>query len=205
LIDDDVVTAANMGRQLFSTSEIGLPKSVALIHRLNRFFGTNWKAVTERITTDTQPENCFGQIMISCVDTVTTRFEIENMLTKHPNVGNHLLQPLYWMDFGNSQHTGQVILSSVREVKQPSSKKFTTVSKLPFVTKEYAHDLKNKNEDDTPSCSLADALLKQDLFINSTLANLGCSIIWNMLREGMLEHRGLFLNIKTLHSQQIPL
>ena len=28
-------------------------------------------------------------------------------------------------------------------------------------------------EDDTPSCSLAEALEKQDLFINSTLAQMG--------------------------------
>src|SRR5688572_1782483 len=43
--DNDEITEANLGRQLFGASEIGLNKAVALINRLNRFFGTNWKAV----------------------------------------------------------------------------------------------------------------------------------------------------------------
>src|SRR5580704_2115494 len=42
--DDDKVSEANLGRQLFSQSEIGLNKAAVLVNRLNRFFGTNWKA-----------------------------------------------------------------------------------------------------------------------------------------------------------------
>ena len=45
---------------------------------------------------------------------------------------------------------------------------------------------------------LAEALEKQDLFINSTLAQLGCNILWKMFRNGMLEHHGLFLNLETM-------
>src|ERR1700744_3487880 len=48
VFDDDTVNRANLARQLFTTAELGLPKSVALINRINRFFGTNWKAVTEK-------------------------------------------------------------------------------------------------------------------------------------------------------------
>ncbi len=38
VFDDDIITAANKGRQLFADSEIGLPKAAALINRVNRFF-----------------------------------------------------------------------------------------------------------------------------------------------------------------------
>ena len=55
-----------------------------------------------------------------------------------------------------------------------------------------------KEEDSGPSCSLAEALEKQDLFINSTLAQLGCNILWKMFRNGMIEHHGLFLNLGTM-------
>ena len=48
LWDDDVITEANLGRQLFAECELGLSKSVALINRANRFFGTNWKAEAQR-------------------------------------------------------------------------------------------------------------------------------------------------------------
>jgi len=57
--------------------------------------------------------------------------------------------------------------------------------------------------DSRPSCSLAEALEKQDLFINSTLANLGCDLLWKLFREGMIEYRGLYLNIETMRVNPI--
>ena len=44
LWDNDLVTPANLGRQLFSACELGMYKSTALISRINRFFGTDWRA-----------------------------------------------------------------------------------------------------------------------------------------------------------------
>ena len=78
------------------------------------------------------------------------------------------------MDFGNSKNTGQVLLSTVGEIKQPKSEQYETVAQLPLVTEEFG-DLLRQSEitDDTPSCSLAEALEKQGLFINSTLAQMG--------------------------------
>lgn len=205
LIDDDVITSANTGRQLFADAEMDLPKSVALINRLNRFFGTNWKAETEPVT-ETSPVNQYSaQIIISCVDTVSARFTIGELPKSAHKENNHFMCPLYWLDFGNGQFTGQALLSTIGRIEQPPSKKFTTVAMLPQVTSEYEQELKNKMEDRLPSCSLAEALRKQDLFINSTLANIGCSILWNMFREGMIHHRGFFLNLKTLQAQGIPI
>jgi hypothetical protein len=60
-------------------------------------------------------------------------------------------------------------------------------------------------DDDTPSCSLAEALLKQDLFINSALANAGGSLLWQMFTEGMLFNKGFFLNIKEFTSLPIAI
>ena len=37
--DPDTVTEANIGRQLFSETELGLNKATALVTRVNRFFG----------------------------------------------------------------------------------------------------------------------------------------------------------------------
>ena len=39
VFDPDTVTEANIGRQLFSEAETGLNKAVALVTRINRFFG----------------------------------------------------------------------------------------------------------------------------------------------------------------------
>lgn len=208
LFDDDTVSAANMGRQLFTTGDVGQYKAACLINRINMFFGTNWKAITEQFNpalVEQHTDYGMAAFTISCVDTVNARFEIEKVLaatTKYK--GYYRNTPSYWMDFGNNKDCGQVLLSTVKTIQQPASKKFKTVAKLPAVTKEF-RDLLTQSEssDNTPSCSLAEALHKQDLFINSSLANLGCSLLWQLLREGMLLNRGFFLNLKDFRVQPL--
>lgn len=208
VFDDDKVEPANLGRQLFTTAELGLYKAVALVNRINLFFGTNWKAVTERYNRETiqaDPGLKMAEFTISCVDTVSARFEIAGLLTAFDKKMSYARdRPLYWMDFGNNKDTGQVILSTLKDIEQPQSKKFEVVDSLPLVTAEFGELLRqSETTDDTPSCSLADALGKQDLFINSALANLGASLLWQMFREGLLFNRGFFLNLKEFRTTPI--
>lgn len=208
LWDDDRVTSANLGRQRFAQSEVGLYKSVALINRANRFMGTAWKAETVKFAKDNfgkQPKNTQGTIYISCTDSASSRFEIAEILNLNSTRRHHRDMPKYWMDFGNSNSTGQVLLSTVGEIPQPNSEKFETVESLPFVTEEFADLLKElETADDTPSCSVAEALEKQDLYINSALAQMGCSLLWNLFRQGMTANRGFFLNLKDFRTMPIP-
>lgn len=209
LWDDDFVSSANLGRQLFAESELGLPKSVALINRVNRFFGTDWKAETTKFEMREEgklPKNAVANIYISCVDKVSARFGIADLLKNLEGIGYHSNRPYYWMDFGNSRDSGQVILSTVGKIRQPQSEKFETVESLPFVTDEFRQLLKvSETQDDTPSCSLAEALERQDLFINSTLAQMGCSLPWSLFRNGLTENREFFLNLKNFQSQPLKL
>ena len=197
VFDDDMVTTANLGRQLFAHAELGMNKGVALIHRINRFFGTNWKAIPakydKQLIAPTHNNNA-ANITISCVDTVQARFEIAEILSEQrPADSPDRSKPMYWMDFGNSQFTGQVLLSTVGEIKQPTSKKYCPIGQLPFITEEFKALLeRSEQKDNAPSCSLAEALTKQDLFINTALANLGASLLWQMFREGMIRNRGFF-------------
>ncbi|OXA69084.1 hypothetical protein B0A67_20220 [Flavobacterium aquidurense] len=207
LFDDDVVTTANQGRQLFADAEVGLAKAVALINRANRFFGTNWKAVTEQFSTTnlkSLPNRGRANIYISCVDTVSARFNIADYL-QH-DAQNHDFQrsiPLYWLDIGNAQNTGQAVLSTIGEINQPNSNLYRTVSNLPMVTDEFKKLLEEQTDNNEPSCSLAESLEKQDLFINSTLANMGASLLWKLFREGMTAQRGFFLNLGTLRLEPV--
>jgi PRTRC genetic system ThiF family protein len=208
LFDDDTVQTPNLARQLFTTAELGQYKSVALINRINRFFGLNWKAETERYGKDyCSVAKGMAALTISCVDTVSGRFEIAEVLNRYKNnSAGHRDKPLYWMDFGNSKETGQVVLSTIGDIKQPSSKQFNPKPNLPFVTEEYKDLLvQSESGDNTPSCSLAEALAKQDLFINSSLANLGASLLWQMFGEGILFHKGFFLNLKEFRTQPLKI
>lgn len=208
LWDDDTVAEANIGRQRFAECEVGLPKAVALINRANRWSGTNWKAEVSRFERDAVGrvnEPMQSTLYISCVDNVKSRFEIADILNElKQNSRSYRNNVKYWLDAGNGKNTGQVLLSTIGNIKQPDSEKYETVANLPFVTEEFGELLKqSEQEDDTPSCSLAEALEKQDLYINSTLAQMGCSLLWNLFRNGLTEYRGFFLNLKNLHSQPI--
>ncbi len=112
LWDDDIITEANLGRQLFAVRELQTNKAVALINRINRFFGTNWKAETVKFGKDhfgRLPENARASIFISCVDSVKARFEIADLLNRLNNSSSYSDRPCYWLDFGNSQYAGQVV------------------------------------------------------------------------------------------------
>ena len=207
LWDDDIITSANLGRQRFAECEVGLHKSVALINRVNRFSGSNWKAETVKFEKDKFgriPEEAKAIITITCVDNVLARFGVADILKEISNGRHHRDEPKYWLDFGNSQHTGQVLLSTIRAIKQPSSEKYETVESLPMVTEEFGELLKqSEQQDNTPSCSLAEALEKQDLFINSSLTQMGCSLLWGLFRNGMTPYRGFFHNLKDFRTHPI--
>lgn len=207
VFDDDIVTTANIGRQLFAEAETGLPKAVALTSRINRFFGTNWKGYCVKFNGETfkQLSECTAHITITCVDNVQARFEIAGMLKKSAKSSHYSRdKTCYWMDFGNSRNAGQVILATAGKIEQQKSKKFIPVASLPMPTEEFKDLFEAATEDKTPSCSLAEALTKQDLFINSSLANVGASLLWNLFREGMVQCRGFFMNLKDFRMTPIP-
>ena len=58
-------------------------------------------------------------------------------------------------------------------------------------------DPKVVDPDEGPSCSLAEALTKQSLFINRTLVAHGMAMLWELLHTGEIDHHGVFVNLKT--------
>jgi PRTRC genetic system ThiF family protein len=201
--DDDEVSEANVGRQLFSTSDIGMNKAIVLTSRVNRFFGFGWEAHNKKF--DPMVDYNTTNIIITCVDSAAARIDISAGLMHCIKMKLHPTEyPLYWLDFGNLKETGQVVLGTIGKIQQPSSK-HETLPKLKTMVQMFPSLKKIKEEDQGPSCSLAQALNRQDLFINSTLANLGCNLLWKLLTEYKIEYQGLYLNLRTLTSNPIKL
>lgn len=191
--DMDDVTNHNMGRQLFSPADIGVNKAVVLVTRINRFFGYDWQAIAEPYTGKKT-----SNILITCVDTAKSRLVIADELKKETNSREPTDRCIYWLDIGNTHSTGQVIIGTICPVKQPRSE-YRTKPSIPTVEKKFRSALVKTNDDQNgPSCSLAEALSKQDLFINSTMAQFGCNMIWKLFREGMLRYHGCYVNLETL-------
>ncbi len=164
----------------------------------NRFFGTDWNSIST--TYSGNPAN----IIITCTDNIISRLYVHDALKIKPDRYVHPYEKfIYWLDFGNSHSSGQVVLGSTN-IKQPISKKFKTVKRLPLVTELFDYT-KLEEQESGPSCSLAEALQKQDLFINSTLAQLGCGLLWKFFRECMIDYHGVFLNLDTMKTNPIKI
>lgn len=189
--DDDEVSQANIGRQMFVPSEIGLNKANAIVSRFNRCFGTDWDAQPSKYKYNNKTN-----IIITCVDNVKARKMIAAKFSKQEEDTSPEHSNYYWLDMGNSQSKGQVVLGS-REIAQPSVIKYETVSRLPLITD--LHRLtKASDRDSGPSCSLAEALAKQDLFINRMVATAAADILWKLLRHGIIEHHGAYVNLDNM-------
>lgn len=190
-IDDDVVTPANLGRQLFTEADLGRFKSVVMVERCNRFYGTSWRAIPKRFGPEMMYNKGFpGNIIITCVDNVATRKQVYNYIVNcDMNEDHHeSYKNLYWIDTGNGRDFGQVVLDGV------DNRKSAIIALL---------DNMEKNEvlDDTPSCSLAEALDKQDLFINPYVALAAGEMVWDLTQQSTIEYNAVFINLK----KQIPI
>jgi PRTRC genetic system ThiF family protein len=217
-IDPDRVTTANMGRQLFSPSDVDSYKCISLVGRINRFFGTDWEGVPEYYKFGCKISS--ANITISCVDTGAARKDIRMALMMDPVSADELdrevrgrykyqepyEKPYYWMDYGNMMDRGQVVLGTVEAIKQPKESQFACRETLPSVDKLHPDILRDsKNDHQGPSCSLAEALQKQDLFINTNLANMGMAILWKMFRELRIKYHGCSINLDTLSVNPIKI
>lgn len=187
VFDDDTVSEANIGRQAFYPSDIGLSKARVLVNRVNMALGgsATWEARCERVQQTTSL--CDFHLVIGCVDNRAARKSIFRAIT-------HGLwsRAVYWLDFGNRANDGQAILGEVR----PKGKRYTEPA-LPHVGELFPDLLDPSKEegDDTPSCSLAEALDKQSLYVNQAVSVQGMNIIWNLMSKGSIDVHGVFINL----------
>lgn len=190
VIDDDVVTEANLGRQPFYRCDIGNSKAHTLTERVNFAHGLAWKAIHGRAPNVIGPSSV--DIIITCVDSAAARREIGGAIagTDTP--------PFYWMDLGNRATDGQFL------VGQPK-RKGGKDDRLPTVL-EYFPELADESvaEDLAPSCSVADALERQSLFVNRVVASHALAMLFELLGRGSIGQAGAFINLASGQAVPIP-
>jgi len=179
--DNDVVDTPNVGRQRFTTCDVGNNKATTLINRYNLAYGLNWESRPEHFHAKSM-EHRVPELLITCVDTISTRTDIGNYIRRYCDEDSSDM----WLDFGNGKTTGQVILGHL----------MNNENRLPNVYDLYP-ELESMEEDNEPSCSLAEAIQKQDLFVNRSIVDTGINIIWQLLRHGEINHHGAFINQTT--------
>src|SRR5664280_2875538 len=183
LIDPDTVSETNCVRQPFCRTEIGFPKAIVLAHRINLFWGLNWQGMQAQI--QQIAKNAEIDLVIGCVDTRKARRAIDKWALRS--------RVLYWLDLGNNASSGQFILG---QPKDPANRK--KKDRLPTVAELYPEILKrDKQEDSQPSCSAAEALTRQEPFINQNLAYQALGMLTQLLRHGSVSYQGGFFNLST--------
>lgn len=200
--DGDEVTSANVGRQSFFPGDIGYNKASVLIERINRGFGTSWDAVPVMFDKELKSDQHQANITITCVDSGPARVAISEILKSYS--GRYypdFQQVYYWLDLGNDKDYGQVVLGTVGEIKQP---KKGLANQLPTIVNIFPKIGKNKKQS-TPSCSVRESLMRQDLCMNSMMAEWGKKLIWSLTSEIRMEHQGVYVNLKTMNSNPIPI
>lgn len=72
---------------------------------------------------------------------------------------------------------------------------------------EYFPELADESlaEDDAPSCSVAEALERQSLFVNRVIASHALALLFDLLGRGSIGHAGSFINLATGQAVPIPL
>jgi PRTRC genetic system ThiF family protein len=148
LIDGDLVSPSNCVRQPFCQAEIGLSKATVLVSRINLFWGLQWKAIPENVANSHRVGE--ADLVISCVDTRSSRAEIQNLVGGGAGV-------TYWLDLGNRADGGQFVLGQPRNRRNPrrADRLRTAVELFPEIADT------SLGEDGAPSCSALEALERQ--------------------------------------------
>lgn len=176
VIDGDTISEANLIRQEFRPWEVNQYKAIALVNRLNHENALDWDAEIEYLTNNSYYE---ADIVIGCVDTRKARLAIKHACKAH-----------YYLDCGNTEMTGQVVLGENNIRKEVEYR-------LPLAGEIFPEllDATLDKVDDGPSCSLAEALQKQNIMINTMVANCAVNLLATLFRTGSLSYHGNFINL----------
>lgn len=191
LYDDDIISHSNFVRQVFLKPEVGNYKAPIVINKVNLGFGLNWESKIEKVSANTNLNDI--DIIIGCVDTRKGRLAILEAANNRNQT--------YWLDCGNMLDAGQVIFG---EIVPPQ---LSRVDRLPHVADLFPEmiDPAMDEKDDTPSCSLQEAVGKQSLLINTTVAVMACNILAQLFRCGKIKDHGCFINLNANKVNPIPI
>ena len=203
VMDADTVSPTNCVRQPFGVADIGQNKATILINRINLFHQLSWHSDETFFSQGAQNNTGSSydntvDFVISCVDTRAARRAMHEAFN---NVMGPWRSVRYWLDIGNNASNGQFVLGQpLNCVNRRSKTRLRTVTELfPSIMDT------SLGEGPLPSCSAAEALERQEPFVNNVLATSALSMITRLMRYGQIDHQGAFYNAESGRSAPISI
>lgn len=174
LVDPDRVEAKNVTRQCFCEAEIGLNKAQTLALRYSAAFGLPIDALAEPFRSSMLLESRYEtlQILCGCVDNAVARQSIAEAI-EAPRY--HSLASPWWIDGGNSQHHGQVLVGNSKSTDLETYSIDTVCRTLPMPSVQAPDLLEPRPEEQGPSglsCAEMAMAQAQSLLVNPQVATL---------------------------------
>lgn len=185
IIDDDVVTEANVYRQGFMPCEIGEYKAIALAEKYNLAYGMSISCKVRKVTME-HKLNC--NVVFSCVDNVKARRTIVELFKFTYKHRREQEKNLVLIDCGNSYNHGQVVVT-------------TSDFKKHNFFYLYPDAVDSKNE---TSCSLLEAIGKQNLFVNKRIATYAVNWLYEAIRNTFYQNLGYVFSENSLVEIPFP-
>jgi PRTRC genetic system ThiF family protein len=197
LCDGDIVEEKNLKRQHFAPSDIGRNKAQTLAERYAGAFGfeigyrDDFIVTTEGFS-EMIKANRGSILFISCVDNIKTRMLIREAINLHDIQDNDL----YWLDCGNEDTAGQVVLSSRVPWWRPARierGQYPTPDVFDYYPELFERPDKLPTE---MSCAELAAASPQYGFINLTAATLALNYAHDLLHQEPIRTNRVEFSIK---------
>lgn len=183
--DGDIVEEKNVGRQLFSPSDIGQNKARVLAERLSRAFNVAIGYSERHVTKSDNLMQGYDamNVVVGCVDNPAARALMANAVGRA--AGN-----LWWLDCGNDRHSGQVAvgnLTSPARMTNHIALNMTGYLPAPSVTCPSLLETP-KAQKRKLSCAELTALGEQGLMVNRMVASWAGAMLHDLLIERKLRY-----------------
>ena len=191
IFDGDTVSDSNVGRSRYCGPDVGLPKVLVLVHRLNQFYGVGYTAVPRHFQ-KTDLGHLRYDLILTCTDKASFRVNLARW-------GSDAKQTI-WGDLGNRAVDGQVIFGHLGQGMP---------GRIPNVVDLYRDQLTGeagvRADEDQPSCSTAEAVARQEWPVNRAAALVASDLLWTLLRQGRLTHHGAHFRACPMQVTPMPI
>lgn len=196
LIDPDQVEEKNIGRQNFCPAEVGRNKARALMERYNRAFGLDIVAYArpfDDVRIAFQDRKTM-YLMAGCVDNPEARRGMQDVVGRKEG-------RLWWLDGGNHDHSGQVLLGNEVGLLSPAISPLGVCTALPSPGTQHPELLvsnappRGQESDEALSCADLAVQEVQGLMVNQAVAGWMASYIYRLLLSYELDMYATYFDL----------